>query len=221
MRLPLRANPEIPNPAAIGILSLFAVFAQLNFPSSSSSLIIPWLNHCWSPPPLPYHRVPLQNQDSQAKPSGNVWVIPHLHPSLMRSLGLISLRTLRHYFGSVQRQPLLSQVFSKPICRAMATSAAAKRLEGKTIVITGASSGIGRSTAFEFARTAPNNLKLVLTARRIDILKDIAARISEEVGTGVKVLPVQLDVSSPDEVRKFVETLPAEFRDIDILVNNA
>lgn len=100
-------------------------------------------------------------------------------------------------------------------------SAVAKRLEGKTIVITGASSGIGRSTAVEFARTAPKNLRLILTARRIDTLKQVAAEIQKEVGDGVKVLPFQLDVSKPDEVSAFVGNLPEEWREIDILVNNA
>lgn len=102
----------------------------------------------------------------------------------------------------------------------MAT-AMAKRLEGKTIVVTGASSGIGRSTAMEFARTAPKNLKLILTARRIDTLKEIAAEINKEVGEGVKVLPIKLDVSKPEKVKAFVGRLPEEFREIDVLVNNA
>ncbi|KAI9752479.1 MAG: hypothetical protein M1835_001088, partial [Candelina submexicana] len=101
------------------------------------------------------------------------------------------------------------------------TTAMGKRLEGKTIVITGASSGIGRSTAMEFARTSPDNLKLVLTARRIDTLKQVAEEIKKEVGERMKVLPVKLDVSSPDEIRHFVESLPTEFKNIDILVNNA
>ena len=96
-----------------------------------------------------------------------------------------------------------------------------KRLEGKTIVITGASSGIGRSTAIEFARTSPKNLRLILTARRIDTLKEIAEEIKKEVGEGVKVLPFKLDVSSPEEVRDFVRNLPEEWREIDVLVNNA
>lgn len=100
-------------------------------------------------------------------------------------------------------------------------SAMAKRLEGKTIVITGASSGIGESTAKEFARTSPKNLKLILTARRIDSLKKVAAEIKEEVGDGVKVLPVKLDVSNPEEVKNFVPSLPEEFKEIDVLVNNA
>ncbi|KAM0323160.1 hypothetical protein ACHAQA_009010 [Verticillium albo-atrum] len=102
----------------------------------------------------------------------------------------------------------------------MAT-AASKRLEGKTILLTGASSGIGRSTAFEFARTSPKNLKLILTARRIDSLKQIASDIVSEVGDGVKVLPVALDVSNAADVRAFLDKLPAEFKEIDVLVNNA
>lgn len=100
-------------------------------------------------------------------------------------------------------------------------AAMAKRLNGKTILITGASSGIGKSTAFEFARTSPQNLKLILTARRIESLNQIAADIVKEVGAGVQVLPVQLDISNAEEVRTFVAKLPAEFKEVDVLVNNA
>lgn len=101
------------------------------------------------------------------------------------------------------------------------TSKMAERLSGKTIVITGASSGIGRSTAFEFARTSPKNLKLILAARRLESLEQVKSDIEKEVGPGVKVLPVKLDVSNPEEVSKFVDGLPEEFKDIDVLVNNA
>lgn len=101
------------------------------------------------------------------------------------------------------------------------STAMAKRLEGKTILVTGASSGIGKSVAQEFARTAPKNLKIIITARRIDTLKKVAADINKEVGDGVKVHPVQLDISKPEEVSALVQNLPEEFRDIDILVNNA
>ncbi|KAL8861648.1 MAG: hypothetical protein Q9178_001849 [Gyalolechia marmorata] len=90
-----------------------------------------------------------------------------------------------------------------------------KRLEGKTIVITGASS------ALEFARISPKNLKLILAARRLDSLEALAHEIHDEVGSGVRVLPLKLDVSKPDEVRGFVGSLPPDFKEIDILVNNA
>ena len=73
----------------------------------------------------------------------------------------------------------------------------------------------------EFARTSPKNLKLILTARRIDTLKEVAQQINKEVGEGVKVLPVKLDISKPIEVKGFVESLSDEFREIDVLVNNA
>ncbi|KAL8733413.1 MAG: hypothetical protein Q9181_003598 [Wetmoreana brouardii] len=95
------------------------------------------------------------------------------------------------------------------------TTAMGKRLEGKTIVITGASS------ALEFARTCPKNLKLILTARRLDSLKALADDIKHEVGSGVQVFPLKLDVSKPDDVRNFVGSLPPEFKEIDVLVNNA
>ena len=101
-------------------------------------------------------------------------------------------------------------------------SAAASRLAGKTILITGASSGIGRSTALEFARTAGpgSKLRIILAARRVDALRKIADDIKAEV-KDVDVLPAKLDVSNADEVSGFVGQLPEEWRDIHVLVNNA
>ncbi|KAH7395374.1 hypothetical protein DE146DRAFT_679096 [Phaeosphaeria sp. MPI-PUGE-AT-0046c] len=96
----------------------------------------------------------------------------------------------------------------------------AQRLKGKTILITGASSGIGRSTAVEFARTQPDDLKLILTARREETLKEVAKEI-EGFAKGVKVLPVKLDVSDISAVEGFVGSLPEGWREVDVLVNNA
>lgn len=100
------------------------------------------------------------------------------------------------------------------------SSKVAQRLKGKTIVITGASSGIGRATAVEFARSQPDDLKLVLTARREEALKEVAKEI-EGFAKGVKVLPVKLDVSKEEEIAAFVGNLPEEFKHVDVLVNNA
>jgi 3-hydroxy acid dehydrogenase/malonic semialdehyde reductase len=100
------------------------------------------------------------------------------------------------------------------------SSAVASRLAGKTILITGASSGIGRATALEFARTQPDDLKLVLTARREEALAELKKEI-EGVAKGVKVAVVKLDVSNVEEVRGFVKALPEGFGEVDVLVNNA
>lgn len=138
---------------------------------------------------------------------------------------LRTAQTLVRSLTQSRRLPgsLFSFSNSLNIIRNMSSAtAAAKRLAGKTVVVTGASSGIGRSTALEFARTAPkNDLRLVVTARRLDSLKELAADIAKEVGEGVKVLPVKLDVSNPQEVKSFVSNLPEEWRNIDVLVNNA
>ena len=96
----------------------------------------------------------------------------------------------------------------------------AQRLKGKTVVITGASSGIGKAVALEFARTQPDDLKLVITARRSEKLEEVKREIEGQT-KGVKVWPVKLDVSKPEEVGAFVGGLPQEFKGVDVLVNNA
>lgn len=135
--------------------------------------------------------------------------------SLSQQIARPSIPALRS--GNRLNELLHDSTFPK---RTMAT-AMAKRLEGKTVLVTGASAGIGRSVAQEFARTSPKNLKLIVTARRTDKLKELEKEIADEVGGGVKVLGVKLDVSNPKEIENFVQNIPAEFRDIDVLVNNA
>ncbi len=149
-------------------------------------------------------------------------LVCHLIESQLMHLFSRHLRLLPTAWRSLlsSTSPNLSFLTSGTTIRTMST-AMAKRLEGKTVVVTGASSGIGRSTALEFAKTAPNNLKLIITARRIDTLKELAAQIEKEVGSGVKVLPVKLDVSDPAAVRDFPKNLPDDFKQVDILVNNA
>ncbi|KTW28028.1 hypothetical protein T552_01890 [Pneumocystis carinii B80] len=91
------------------------------------------------------------------------------------------------------------------------------RLCNKTVFITGASSGIGKACAYEFAK-ANNTVKLIISARR-DVTK-----LAEDIECsfpGVKVLPLRLDVSKPEDIEEKIEGLPKDFKDIDILINNA
>lgn len=97
---------------------------------------------------------------------------------------------------------------------------AAERLSGKIILITGASAGIGESTAREFAAAAAGNVKLILTARRAEKLSALAEDLKKEY-SNISVHTATLDVSKIDTIGKFVTDLPTEFADIDILVNNA
>ncbi|KAF3291049.1 hypothetical protein TWF970_000299 [Orbilia oligospora] len=101
------------------------------------------------------------------------------------------------------------------------SSAVAKRLSGKTILITGASSGIGRATALEFVKTAPD-VRLILTARRQEQLEELKTEIGTVSGA-VEVLVKKLDVSDPADIKRFWTELPKEeWKDkLDILVNNA
>jgi uncharacterized protein len=84
-------------------------------------------------------------------------------------------------------------------------------LKGTTAVITGASSGIGRATAIEFARRGAN---VVLGARRLELLEKLAA---ECAAFGVSAKAVATDVTRFDECQRLI----AAAGSVDILVNNA
>ena len=89
-------------------------------------------------------------------------------------------------------------------------------LKDKIVLITGASSGIGASCAQVFAQAGAN---LILTARRIDRLEALAQQLREEFG--ISVHPVQLDVRDRDRVESVFQSLPPEWTEIEILINNA
>jgi clavulanate-9-aldehyde reducatase len=91
----------------------------------------------------------------------------------------------------------------------------AGRLAGRTALVTGASSGIGRATALALAEAGA---RVAVGARRRDPLVALAARI-EEVGAGA--LPLDLDVTDEAACRRAVEQTVEELGGLDILVNNA
>ncbi len=87
---------------------------------------------------------------------------------------------------------------------------------GKVVLITGATSGIGRATAEIFAK---NGYRLILTGRREDRLKELVSEFSESFRNKNQILT--FDVRNLDEVKKAVETIGEEFENVDILINNA
>jgi short-subunit dehydrogenase len=89
-------------------------------------------------------------------------------------------------------------------------------LRDKIVIITGASSGIGKSCAEEFAK---RGAKLVLGARNYDRLCEIARDLESRYST--RVLAVQCDVSKEAECEKLVGQAINTFQRIDVLVNNA
>jgi len=88
-------------------------------------------------------------------------------------------------------------------------------LNGKVLVVTGASSGIGRALCLALAEQRP---RLVLAARDAQRLGEVAAACEAK---GADVLVVPTDVSSQAECRRLVESAVARFKAIDVLVNNA
>ncbi|CDK28823.1 unnamed protein product [Kuraishia capsulata CBS 1993] len=99
-------------------------------------------------------------------------------------------------------------------------AAAASRLAGKVVLITGASAGIGLATAKEFASAANGSIKLVLNARRLDNLNKLKSELLAAYPS-LKIHAGVLDVSKVDTIKPYLDSLPDEFKEIDILVNNA
>jgi len=85
----------------------------------------------------------------------------------------------------------------------------------KVVVITGASSGIGKASAIKFAK---KNAKVVLVARRREKLLQVQKEISQYTDS---TLVCQCDVSSKSQVKEMTDTVIDTFGRIDILENNA
>lgn len=80
------------------------------------------------------------------------------------------------------------------------------------VFITGASAGFGAAMARVFTA---NGHRAIIAARRVDRLQALAAELGDQV------LPIELDVTDKAAIRAALEALPAEWRQIDVLVNNA
>jgi NADP-dependent 3-hydroxy acid dehydrogenase YdfG len=83
-------------------------------------------------------------------------------------------------------------------------------------LITGATSGIGKSTAIEFAK---HGYDLIITGRRTERLEELKAILTKEYS--IKVLNLCFDVRDEKQVEAAIHSIPVDFKKIDVLVNNA
>ena len=96
------------------------------------------------------------------------------------------------------------------------------KLKNKTIIITGASRGIGRAMALRFARDGANIVIAAKSARPHPKLEGTIHTVAEEVtAAGGNALPIQLDVRQDDQVANMMQAAVDTFGGIDALVNNA
>lgn len=90
------------------------------------------------------------------------------------------------------------------------------RVKGKIALITGATSGIGRSSAVALAKLGMN---IIITGRREALLTELKKELEDRYS--IQVLSLQLDVRNPDDVKEKIGTLTGQWKNIDVLVNNA
>jgi len=84
--------------------------------------------------------------------------------------------------------------------------------EGMIVFITGATAGFGQATARRFAE---DGAKVIGTGRRENRLKELKSEL------GDNFLPLAFDVSKREEVERAIAGLPSDFREVDVLINNA
>lgn len=89
-------------------------------------------------------------------------------------------------------------------------------LENKIVMITGATSGIGKACAYAFAKEKAN---LIINGRREELLTEVSEDIKSKYN--VDVYSHKLDVRNRSAVESSIKNLPAEWKKIDVLVNNA
>ena len=88
--------------------------------------------------------------------------------------------------------------------------------KNKVVFVTGASSGIGAASAKIFAQAGA---KLLLCARSIDKLNELANELKDKYGN--EIFTFKLDVSHRAAVTEAIQSLPAEWQAVDVLINNA
>ncbi|XP_035676518.1 uncharacterized protein LOC118415774 [Branchiostoma floridae] len=106
---------------------------------------------------------------------------------------------------------LMRKYFGGGVCRSTA------RLDGKTVVITGANTGIGKETARDIAK---RGARVILACRDLTKAEAAAAEIRQDTGNG-NVVTEKMDLASLKSVREFALKVNARESRLDILINNA
>lgn len=88
-------------------------------------------------------------------------------------------------------------------------------LKGKTIIITGGATGIGKAAAKEFLNEGAN---VCILGRRLNVLEDFAKELSE---SGMSIYYKDCDVTDTSKVKKYAEHVFQKFHSIDVWINNA
>ena len=89
-------------------------------------------------------------------------------------------------------------------------------LKGKTVVVTGGGTGLGKAMSIYFSELGAN---VVITSRKLDVLEETAKEIQGK--TGNPVLPVACDIRNTEEIKLVREKAIEIFGQVDVLVNNA
>jgi NAD(P)-dependent dehydrogenase (short-subunit alcohol dehydrogenase family) len=121
-------------------------------------------------------------------------------------ISLITLSSLASFFYLSHKF-----YFSGGKCKSKA------RLNGKTVIITGANTGIGKETALDMAR---RGARVIMACRDLQKALNAADEIRKKTGNG-NVFVEMLDLASMDSIRKFSQKINAQEERIDILINNA
>ncbi|VWX57568.1 Short-chain dehydrogenase [Burkholderiales bacterium 8X] len=128
----------------------------------------------------------------------------------MKSIRLIATKSLRSWM-LLALVALLSACSLSPELR----TADLARIEGKTYVVTGASSGFGRGVAERLGTARAN---VVLAARRTELLEEVAGRVR---AAGGQALVVTTDVARPGDMDRLMSAALARFGRVDVWINNA
>ena len=101
--------------------------------------------------------------------------------------------------------------FSGGVCKSK------RRLDGKTVIITGANTGIGKETALDLAK---RGARVILACRDLKRANEAAEEVRKLSGNG-NVVVEKLDLASLESVRSFAEKINKQEEQINILINNA